>query len=138
MTEKSEISNKKAWLIILVSLIDDIIILAVVIGVLWYFKVKLPIWAMIFIGLALGAFIFVRTWAVLPSLRRKKVTGAEGMIGMTGEVVTSLKPNGVVKVGSEYWQAKSLDGDVETGEDVEIQRVDRLKLEVKRKVSWEQ
>jgi membrane-bound ClpP family serine protease len=138
MTEKSEISNKKAWLIILVSLIDDVIILAVVIGVLWYFKVKLPIWAMIFIGLALGAFIFVRTWAVLPSLRRKKVTGAEGMIGMTGEVVTSLKPNGVVKVGSEYWQAKSLDGDVETGEDVEIQRVDRLKLEVKRKVSWEQ
>jgi membrane-bound ClpP family serine protease len=138
MTEKNEISTKKAWLIILVSLIDDIIILAVVIGVLWYFKVKLPIWAMIFIGLALGAFIFVRTWAVLPSLRRKKVTGAEGMIGMTGEVVTSLKPNGVVKVGSEYWQAKSLDGDVETGEDVEIQRVDRLKLEVKRKVSWEQ
>ena len=138
MTEKNEISTKKAWLIILVSLIDDIVILAVVIGILWYFQVKLPVWAMILIGLALGAFILVRTWVVLPSVRRKKVTGAEGMIGMTGEVVTSLKPEGVIRVGGEYWQAKSLDGDVETGEDVEIQRIDRLKLEVKRKVSWEQ
>ncbi len=138
MTEKNEISTKKAWLIILVSLIDDIIILAVVIGVLWYFKVKLPIWAMIFIGLALGAFIFVRTWAVLPSLRRKKVTGAEGMIGMVGEVVTSLKPNGVIRVGGEYWKAKSLDGEIESGEEVEVQGIYRLNLEVRRKVSWEQ
>jgi membrane-bound serine protease (ClpP class) len=137
MAEKSEISNKKAWLIILVSLIDDIIILAVVIGVLWYFQVKLPVWAMILIGLALGAFILVRTWAVLPSVRRKKVTGAEGMIGMTGEVVASLKPDGVIRVGGEYWNAKSLDGEIESGEDVEIQGINRLKLEVKRKVSWE-
>ncbi len=131
-------STKKAWLIILVSLIDDIVILAVVIGVLWYFKVKLPIWAMIFIGLALATFIFVRTWVVLPSLRRKKVTGAEGMIGMTGEVVTSLKPNGVIRICGEYWNAKSLDGDIETDEEVEILGIQRLKLEVRRKVSWEQ
>jgi membrane-bound serine protease (ClpP class) len=134
MTEKSEISTKKAWLIILVSLIDDIIILAVVIGVLWYFKVKLPIWAMIFIGLALGTFIFVRTWAVLPSLRRKKVTGAEGMIGLVGEVVESLKPGGVIKIGGEYWQATSLDGDIEAGEEVEVLRIERLNLRVKRRL----
>jgi membrane-bound ClpP family serine protease len=137
MTKKSEISTKKAWLIVLVSLIDDIIILAVVFGVLWYFKVTLPLWAMIVIGLALGTFIFVRTWAVLPSLRRKKVTGAEGMIGMTGEVVEVLKPKGVIRVGGEYWQAKCLNGDIETGEEVEIVGINRLKLEVRRKVSWE-
>ena len=133
MIKKGEISTKKAWLIVLVSLIDDIIILAVVFGVLWYFKVKLPLWAIITIGLALGTFIFVRTWVVLPSLRRKKVTGAEGMIGLAGEVVESLMPNGVIKVGGEYWRAKSLDGDIETGEDVEILGINRLKLEVKRK-----
>ena len=138
MTKKDEISKGKAWLIILVSLIDDIIILAVVFGALWYFKVKLPLWAMIAIGLVLGAFIFIRTWAVLPSLRRKKITGAEGMIGIVGEVVESLTPKGVIMVGGEYWQAKSLDGDIEIGEEVEIMEINRLKLEVKRKVSWEQ
>jgi membrane-bound ClpP family serine protease len=139
MTKKGEISTKKAWLIVLVSLIDDIIILAVVFGVLWYFKVKLPLWAIITIGLALGAFIFVRTWVVLPSLRRKRVTGAEGMIGQVGEVVESMTPGLVVRVsGGEYWQAECPDGDIETGEEVEIVGINRLKLEVRRKVSWEQ
>ena len=53
---------------------------------------------MIAIGLLVGAYIFVRTWAVLPSLRRKKVTGAEGMIGLTGEVVEPLNPVGIVRI----------------------------------------
>ena len=138
MAKKGELSTKKAWLIVLVSLIDDVIILALIILALWYFKVALPLWAMIAIGLVLGAFIFVRTWVVLPSLRRKKITGAEGMIGLVGEVVESLTPNGVIMVCGEYWQVKSLDGDIEIGEEVEILEINRLKLEVKRKVSWEQ
>ncbi len=135
MTDKRDTSTKKPWLLVLISLSDDIVILAVVVLLLWYFKVKLPLWAMILIGLALGGFIFVRTWAVLPSLRRKKITGAEGMIGMVGEVVESLTPEGVVKVSGEYWQAKSIDGDIETGEDIEILEINRLKLEVRRRES---
>ena len=138
MIEKTEVSTKKAWMIVLVSLIDDVIIIAVVILALWFFKVDLPLWAMILIGLVIAAYIYIRTWAVIPSLRRGKVTGAEGMIGLVGEVVESLTPGLVIKVCGEYWQAKCLDGDMETGEEVEVVGIDRLKLEVKRKVSWEQ
>ena len=138
MVEKGERSKFKDLLIVLVSLIDDALILAVIIGALWYFKVKLPLLAMIIIGLVLGAFIFVRTWAVLPSMRRKKVTGSEGMIGMVGEVVDSTTPNLVVRVSGEYWKAKCCDGDIENGEEVEIVGIERLKLEVRRKVSWKQ
>jgi len=54
MAGKDEISTRKAWTIVLLSLIDDVVILAAVIGILWYFKVELPLWAMIFLGLALG------------------------------------------------------------------------------------
>lgn len=133
MTEKGELSKSKAWLIVLVSLIDDVIILAVVGMALWYFKVKIPIWAMIAIGLVLGSYIFVRTWAVLPSLRKKKITGAEGMIGMEGEVVEPLAPVGIIRVSGEYWKAKSTGEDIVAGEDVEILRMDRLVLEVRRK-----
>jgi hypothetical protein len=61
MTEKGEISTRKAWTILPLSLIDDIVILVVVIGILWYFKIELPLWAMIVIGLALGSYIFFRT-----------------------------------------------------------------------------
>jgi membrane-bound ClpP family serine protease len=135
MTEKAEKSARKAWVIVLVSLIDDVIILVLVGLVLWYFKVRIPLWAMIVIGLALAAFIFVRTWYVLPSLRQKKITGKEGMIGLVGEVVESVEPGMVVRVSGEYWQAECPDGDVAAGEEVEIVRVNRLKLEVKRRTS---
>lgn len=133
MTEQDGISTKKAWTIILVSLIDDFIIMAVVIGLLWYFKVKLPLWAMIAIGLALGGYIYVRTWAVLPSIRRRKITGAEGMIGMVGEVTESLSPAGIIRVAGEIWHAESIEGNIEIGEEVEILAIYRLKVEVKRK-----
>ena len=138
MNKKGEISTGRAWLIILVSLIDDIIILALIVLAVWYFHIMLPLWVWILIGLALAAFIFVRTRVVLPSLRRKKITGAEGMIGLAGEVVESETPGLVIRVGGEYWQAKCLDGDMEAGEEVEIVGINRLKLEVRRKTSWEQ
>lgn len=134
-TENSGISTKKALILILVSLIDDVIILAVLGWVVWYFKVSLPFWAWILIGLALGGFIFVRTWAILPSFRRRKVTGAEGMIGLECEIVERLAPFGVVRVEGEYWKAKSVDGEVLIGETVEITGMTRLVLEVKRKNS---
>jgi membrane-bound ClpP family serine protease len=134
MAEKGEISTRKAWTIVLLSLIDDIVILAVVIGILWYFKVELPLWAMIAIGLALGSYIFFRAWAVLPSVRRRKITGSEGMIGTVGEVTESLKPTGVIRVAGESWQAESIEGQIEVGEEVEVLAIYRLKLEVKRKI----
>lgn len=137
MATKGEPSNIKAWLIVLIALLDDVAALVLVFLVLWYFKIAVPLSLMIVIGLVLGTFIFVVHRAIVPSLRRKKVTGAEGMIGLAGEVVESLKPNGVVRVDGEYWQAKSVDGDIETGEEVEILRMNRLNLEVKRKVLWE-
>lgn len=135
MAKKGEPSTIKAWLIVLIALLDDVAALVLIFLVLWYFRVEIPLSAMIVIGLVLGTSIFVLHRAVIPSLRRRRVTGAEGMIGLVGEVVKSLKPDGVIKVGGEYWQAKSLDGDIETGEDVEILGIDRLNLEVKRKVS---
>ena len=134
MSDQGQISTKKAWTIVLISLIDDFVILAVVIGALWYFKVKLPLWAMIAIALVLGSYVFVRTWFVLPSVRRRKITGAEGMIGMVGEVTESLTPTGIIRVTGESWQAESIEGNIEIGEEVEILAMYRLKLEVKRKI----
>ncbi len=134
MAEQYEISNKKAWTITLVSLIDEFVILAVIIGVLWYFKVKLPLWAMIAIGLFLVSYIFVRIWVVLPSVRRRKITGAEGMIGMVGEVIESLTPSGIIRIDGEIWQAESIEEDIAIDEEVEILTIYRLKLKVKHKI----
>ena len=135
MDKKSDSSSLKAWLIVLIALLDDVLALALVFVVLWFFRVKVPLSVIIVIGLVLGTFIFIIHRAIVPSLRRRKVTGAEGMVGLMGEVVKSLKPDGVIRVGGEYWQAKSLEGDIEAGEDVEVIDIDRLSLEVRRKAS---
>jgi membrane-bound serine protease (ClpP class) len=73
--------------------------------------------------------------AVIPSLRRRKVTGSEGMIGMIGRVTESCHPKGTVKIKDEYWQAKSVEGDIDVGEDIEVVGIDRLILEIRRKAS---
>ena len=135
MTMKGKSSDLKPWLIVVIALLDDVVALALVFVALWYFRVEIPIWVIIVIGVVLGTFIFIVHRAIVPSLRRRKVTGAEGMVGLTGEVVKSLKPDGVIRVGGEYWQAKSIEGDIEAGEDVEIIDIDRLNLEVRRKAS---
>ena len=135
MTKTGKSSELKPWLIVVIALLDDVVALALVFILLWYFRVKIPVWVIIVLGLVLGTFVFIVHRAIVPSLRRRRVTGAEGMVGLNGEVVKSLKPDGVVRVGGEYWQAKSIEGDIEAGEDVEIIDIDRLSLEVRRKAS---
>lgn len=123
----------KAWLIVLAALLDDVAAIVLIFAVLWFFDVELPLSAMIAIGLVFGTFVFIVHRAVVPSLRRKKVTGAEGMVGLTGEVAQSLQPKGVVKIKGEYWKARAVEGEIGTGEDVEVLAIKGLDLEVRRK-----
>ncbi len=123
----------KGWLLILVLLLDDVAALVLVFLVLWAFGIKIPLWAIVVIALLLGTFAFIAHRVIIPSFRRKKVTGSEGMIGLEGEVIEPLSPVGVIRVEGEYWKAKSIDEDVAAGEEVEILGLDRLTLKVKRK-----
>jgi membrane-bound serine protease (ClpP class) len=135
MTKKGEISNLKVWLFVLIALLDDVVVLVLIYIVLRLFGVKIPLVAGIVAGLVLGTAIFFIHKALLPSLRRRKVTGAEGMIGQTGQVTQPLQPRGIIKIEDEYWKAISIDGDVEAGGEVEIVGISGLVLEVKRKIS---
>ncbi len=124
----------KDWLIVLVALLDDALVLALILFVLWFFKIKIPLPVTIVIALLLGTFVFIVHKAVIPSLHKKKVTGSEGMVGLEGNVIKPLTPVGVIRVKGEYWTAKSVEGDIAAGEDVEILGVNRLTLEVRGKV----
>lgn len=123
----------KSWLIVLIALLDDVAALVIVFAVLWFFDVEISLWGMIVIGLVFGTFVFIVHRAIVPSLRRKKVTGAEGMVGLTGEVTQSLGLKGVIKIEGEYWKAQSVEGEIGVGEEVEVLGIKGLDLEVKRK-----
>ena len=130
---KREKTTIKDWLIVLVALLDDAVILVLLLLALWFFKIDIPLWVTIILAVLLGTFTFIISKAIIPSLHRQKTVGAEAMIGLEGEVVESLVPRGVVKVGGEYWQAKSAEEDITVGEEVEVLGLSRLMLEVRRK-----
>ncbi len=123
----------KDWLIVLVLLLDEAVAVVLVLLVLRFLGIKIHLSVAIVIALLLGTFIFITHKVIIPSFHKKKVTGAEGMIGLEGEVIEPLNLVGVIKVGGEYWKAKSVGENIAVGEEVEILGLNRLTLEVKRK-----
>jgi membrane-bound serine protease (ClpP class) len=71
--------------------------------------------------------------AIIRGQRRRKATGAEGMIGEIAIAKTSLDPTGTVLAEGELWTAASEGGRVEPGEEVIINKVEGLKLWVAKK-----
>jgi membrane-bound serine protease (ClpP class) len=135
VADKGEMSRRKAWLIVLVSFLDDAVILALIFLGLWLSHVEITWPLILIIGLVMVAFVFIMHKAVVPSLRRKKLTGNEGMIGMIGKVTEPLNPQGTVKIKDEYWKARSTEGDIVIGEEVEVVGIMGLSLEVRKKRS---
>ena len=123
----------KDWLIVLVLLLDEVAALVLVLLVLSFFNIRIPLWVTIVIALLLGGFAFMVHKVIIPSFHKKQVTGSEGMIGLEGTVIEPLTPFGLIRIEGEYWKAKSVDGNIAVGEEVEILRLNKLTLEVKRK-----
>ncbi len=63
--------------------------------------------------------------------RRKPVTGAEGIVGESGETVTPLSPEGKVQVHGELWNAVSSGEPLPAGSKVIVERVNGLTLTVR-------
>jgi membrane-bound serine protease (ClpP class) len=79
------------------------------------------------------AFAIFVIGAIIRGQRRRKATGAEGMIGETAIAKTPLDPTGTVLAQGELWTAASEGGKVAPGEEVVISRVEGLKLWVTKK-----
>ena len=92
---------------------------------IWPLSVSVPVYAVVVIVAAL-----VYWYAVL-AMRRPVETGAEGMIGQTGEVIEVHGTGVVVRIGSEIWNARS-PASLRKGDNVAVIAVERLVLMVKR------
>lgn len=85
--------------------------------------------SVIFSATAVTALFFLFVVGVgIKAQRRKVVTGAEGMIGATGEVIEMLAPTGTVKAQGEIWNAESIAGNIPAGEKVKITALKNMKL----------
>ena len=133
MSNSGKISTLKAWLLVLVSLVDEAILLVLIFLGMKFFNIAITWPLILVVVLVVVVYFFIIHKAVVPAIRRHKAAGADGMIGLAGEVTQTLQSQGVIKINGEYWHAISLDGNISTGEDVEVVGINGLVLEVKRK-----
>jgi membrane-bound serine protease (ClpP class) len=83
------------------------------------------------IAVALNIFLAL---LVYRAMKKKPTTGQEGMIGEIGVVISTINNEGQVFVHGEIWQAES-DEILHRGEKVIVQKVQGLKLRVKRSIA---
>ena len=133
--DKVKLRTLKDWGKVLLLMLDEAIIIAAVLLILFFMGVEITLPIKIGAGVLFFIFVFVRHVAVIPSFHRKQVTGREGMIGEHGKVVKPLTPAGVVSIRGEYWNARSVDDDIDVDEDIEIVGIEGLTLTVKREVN---
>ena len=117
---------------VLILLLDEAAVIVIILLILHFLEIQIPLPVMIGGGIIVGILVIMIHIAVIPSFHRKQVTGREGMIGERGRVTEPLTPFGTIIVKGEYWNAKSLDDNIEFDENVEIVGNEGLTLKVKR------
>ncbi|MFP3976173.1 MAG: NfeD family protein [Chloroflexota bacterium] len=124
---------KRTPLKALVLLLDEVFIAAIVIVILWKAGVPLLPWAPVGVLAFLGAGYWLGYKLLVSSSSKGVGIGEEGMIGLTGVTVTSLSPEGSVKIRGELWKARAGDKSIGAGEEIEVEDVEGLKLVVRRR-----
>lgn len=117
---------------IVTTLAEEAGLAAIVLWVLPWLGVEIPL-----VGLA----VLMVVWAVFAvfsytmgsrALRKKPIITLPDMVGSRGKVVSPLATEGMVIIKGELWQASSLDGAMNIGEEVAVVKQDGLKLMVRR------
>ena len=115
--------------------LQEAVLVAIVLWGLPQLGVYIPVGGLIaiMVAWAVNAFVFYRIGS--RALRRKPVPGLPTLVGGKGKVVSSLAPDGVVRISGELWEATSASGRVDPGEEVTVVEQDGLKLIVVKTVA---
>lgn len=109
-------------------ILEQAVLVAVVLWLLPRFGIDIPLWALVVMMIALGAYGCVAFTLGKKALERKPMMASEAMIGGKCIVMMPLAPRGYVKVGSELWQASSPGSVIQKGKEVVIVGIEELTL----------
>ena len=121
--------NIRLLLTIIISLVDEAIIILVLFFVLSRFGIEMPIWLIITLVLIFSAI----TYVLYRTLKKNPLLGFDNMIGKSGLVISKITREGTIKIGRELWAAKAEQDNIEKGEEVTVIGQTGLKLTVIKK-----
>jgi membrane protein implicated in regulation of membrane protease activity len=88
-------------------------------------------WSLLVIAVAAVLELSLWFFGIRYSRRRKAQVGVQTMIGLVGEAISTLAPEGQVKVDGEIWQARAEEG-ARAGDHVRVTAVRGLMLDVEK------
>ena len=122
---------------LLISIINNLLIEAIIVTViLWVFPrfgVHIPLYGLILICIAFLIYATVSYNVGSRTLKRKPLPGFTTMIGVEGETVNRLAPEGLVRIEGELWSSISENGPIDEGTHVIVVHQNGLKLVVRPK-----
>ena len=120
--------NTRSWLKLLLLVSDEAIAVCVVLFVLWELGVRVNAGVLVAIASILAVIVFLLHRALWPVLSDRQAPNPSGMVGLYGEALGPLSPDGVVKVRGELWKATATDSEVEVGQQVRVVGLEGLTL----------
>ena len=93
--------------------------------------VQISIHLILSLAVLMAIVSFIVFTLVAKSMKRKPVSGREGMIGEKGKVKEPLDPEGVIMIEGELWSAVSTGDIIPVGKIVKVERIEGLNLYVK-------
>jgi len=120
-------------LAILSTLLEEAALVAIVLWGLPQLGIHIPLAGLIALMVVWAAFSIFTYRMGSRALRKKPVVGLPAMIDSKAKVVSPLAPAGMVRIKGELWEATSIGGTIDTGEEVIVVGQDALKLIVRKR-----
>ncbi|HEY40594.1 MAG TPA: hypothetical protein G4O18_01900 [Dehalococcoidia bacterium] len=127
---RNKVNTLLVWKII-TSLFEQAVLVAVVIWVLPLIDVNLPLWVLAPATIVLQAYNVFSYRKSIHALRTQPIAGMANMVGTKGETVSTLTPDGLVKIRGELWAATAANGNIVNGRNVTVVEQNGLKLVVR-------
>jgi membrane-bound ClpP family serine protease len=107
---------------------EEAVLVTVLLVIIPLLGINIPIWLIVVFVLAWAAWSGLIYRLAIKTSQKIPVVGPETMVGTSCITTTALSPIGYVKVGSELWQARSTQGDINSEAEVVIVEVKNLTL----------
>lgn len=125
--------NARLIMAIFTNLLYEAIIVAVILWGLPRWGIHIPLYGLILICVAFAVYGVISFLIGSRTLRRKPLPGFTTMVGIEGQVVSRLAPEGFIRIRGELWNARAENGSIDVGADVIVVRQSGLKVVVCRK-----
>jgi membrane-bound ClpP family serine protease len=113
---------------IVTALLGEAALVVIVLLMLPRLGINIPMWVLILLMVAFGAYEGISYRIGSKALRREPVVSPEAMVGCHGKASMLLAPDGYVQVNGELWRALSTGPNIDKGDEIVVVEVRRLTL----------